>query len=128
MEPKGLAAWPLDARKLAEQADLTSNGVVESVAVWAEQPDGRRTRTGQQATTEDGVPLWGLGVTWLGQEYGRQVDKSATVTVPSRTQPVVQRHRPIAFVGLGLTVRINKAGRLIESLTADAIQQPGGDK
>ena len=125
----GQAGYPLDTTKFVEQTDLTANGIVEPVPVWREGEDGKRQRTDLQSTDEAGVPEWFVHVSYLGEAWGRPVEKSATVRVPSRTMPRVQRHHRVLFEDLHLSVRVNKrTGGLIEEFTATGIRQAGGEK
>jgi hypothetical protein len=114
---------------LADGFDLDATGIVESVQKWEEGPDGKRVRSQAQETNEAGLPLWQVHVSWLGQEWGREVEKSATVTVPSATKPQVKRHRPIRFKNLvySPSVRVNNGrGVLVDRFAADVFSQAQG--
>jgi hypothetical protein len=106
--------------------ELDANGVVEPVTQWVEGNDGKRVRSDAQATNDEGVPLWNIHVNWLAEEYGREVEKTAIVTVPSLEKVTVKRHRPIRFKDLTLHVsaRLNNGKAVLnEKFTATGFSQ-----
>jgi len=81
---------------LADGLDLfDSNGLCDAVYRWE---NGARSEN--QARDESGTPLWNIHVSWLSTSYGKDVERSAIVEVPSPTKPELRRHKPIKFRGL----------------------------
>jgi|SRR5918996_6258334 hypothetical protein len=62
-----------------------------------------------QATTEDGTPLWVIDVLVDGDGDRAQV---AGVRVAAPQQPVFEKFKPVHFIGLDVSVYVNKAGQL----------------
>jgi len=104
-------------------------GLVNPVRVWVDV-NGKRQLSNDQATDESGVPLWEIGIKWVGTEFGRMVEQSAEVQVAQVGEPQVKRNRPIHFKNLTVTVSArlqNGKAVLSERYTADGFTQaPNG--
>lgn len=101
---------------------MTGTGIVEQVMEWEETPDGKRRPSKTQARDEaTGMPLWGVEVLYIQTSFGRRSTVSAKVTVGAEEEPKVSPMTPIAFTGLAVEARPNKAGGLVEMWSADAL-------
>lgn len=102
---------------------MEATGVVKPVSVFEQDANGRWKNTGRQETNNAGVPLWEVGVSWLGADrYGEIENLTYEVIVASRTQPVVGRNHPVAFEGLTLGYYLNRNKMVIvETLSASAV-------
>ena len=104
---------------------MTGTGIVEAVMEWEETPDGRRRPSETQARNEaTGMPIWAVEVLYIQTTFGRKSTVTAKVTVEAQEEPKVAPLTPIAFNGLSVDVRVNKAGGLVEVWSADSILEP----
>jgi hypothetical protein len=103
---------------------MTATGIVEAVNEWEETADGRRRPSDRQARNEEtGMPLWGVEVIYVQTSFGRKSTVTAKVTVDAVEEPKPAPLTPVAFEGLRVEVRTNKAGALIESWTAERLAE-----
>ena len=101
---------------------MTATGIVEPIMEWEETPDGRRRPSERQARNEDtGMPLWAVEVIYRQSSWGRVSNTTATVTVGCLGRPVVEEFGRVEFTDLWVETRVNKAGGLVESWTADGV-------
>ena len=63
-----------------------------------------------QATDEHGTPLWVIDV--LVEDDSADRAQVAGVRVAASQQPVVEKFKPVQFLGLDVSVYVNKAGQL----------------
>lgn len=104
---------------------MTATGIVEAVMEWAETADGKRRPSDTQARDEGtGMPLWGVEVLYLQSSFGRASTVTAKVTVGAEVEPKPAPLTPIAFTGLAVEVRVNKAGGLVEAWSAETVTEP----
>jgi hypothetical protein len=90
---------------------MTATGIVDAIPEWEETPEGRRRPSDRQARNEDtGMPLWGVEVLYIQTAFGRR-SKPAPLTA-------------IGFENLGVEVRTNKVGGLVEIWSADGVIEP----
>lgn len=100
---------------------MIATGVVNPVDEW-EGERGNRKRTGNQAKTDDGVPLWSVEVGYITESFDKQMTVNAGVTTPAAEKPDPAPYTPIEFAGLSAMVRVNyKSGQLVESWTAEGL-------
>lgn len=114
--------YALDDQKF--QATLT--GVVNPVPVFGD--NGRPT--GEHASDESGVPLWGVEIMRTVKQFGREQGEISTVQVPSAMEPKAQALTPARFRGLVLNVYVKRGERpsLGQTITADALVTGGEQK
>jgi hypothetical protein len=97
-------------------------GIVEMVREWEETPDGKRRPSDKQARNENtGMPLWEVEVLYVQTSFGRRSTVTARVTIEAEDEPKPSPMTPIAFTGLRVEVRVNKAGGWVEYWSADSI-------
>ena len=97
---------------------MTATGIVEQVMEWEETPDGKRRPSKTQARDENtGMPLWGVEVLYIQTSFGRR----AKVTIGVEEEPKPSPMTPIAFTGLAVEARPNKAGGLVEMWSAEGL-------
>jgi hypothetical protein len=113
-----MASFAVDGRRQV----MFATGIVDAVDEWADV-QGKRTRTGAQAVTPEGVPVWGVEVTYRESSFGRESTVTAKVQVPLKDQPTPGFMSPIVFAGLVAEARVQRAsGALITSWRADGIE------
>ncbi len=101
---------------------MTGTGIVEPVMDWEETPDGKRRPSKTQARDErTGMLQWGVEVLYISESFGRKSTVTAKVTVGAEDEPKVAPLTPIAFTGLRVEVRTNKAGGFAEYWSADSL-------
>jgi hypothetical protein len=104
---------------------MTATGIVEPVFEWVEKPDGGRRPSDTQARNEaTGMPLWAVEVLYIQTSFGRKSTVTAKVTVDAQEEPKPAPLTPVAFNGLQVEVRVNKAGGLVENWSADTLMEP----
>jgi len=108
-----------------------ATGLSNPVHLWVEGADGKRKRSDSQATDENGVLLWAVGVTELKTtEYGRDVEVASEVTVSHPEKPLIKRHAPIVFKDLYLDAssKVNNGrAETIRKFTASSFVQAGSN-
>lgn len=101
---------------------MTATGIVEMVREWEETPEGKRRPSDKQARNENtGMPLWEVEVLYIQTSFGRRATVTARVTIEAENEPKPSPMTPIAFTGLRVEVRVNKAGGWVEYWSADSI-------
>ena len=104
---------------------MDATGLVDSVKEWEEMPDGRRRPSDKQARNEDtGMPLWEIEVMYLQTNFGQKSTVVARVIVEAKDEPKLAGKTPVAFTGLRVEVRKNKAGGWVEYWTAEQLLEP----
>ena len=104
---------------------MTATGIVEIVREWEETPEGKRRPSDKQARNENtGMPLWEVEVLYIQTSFGRRSTVTARVTIEAEDEPKPSPMTPIAFTGLRVEVRVNKAGGWVEYWSADSIVEP----
>ncbi len=104
---------------------MTATGIVEMVREWEETPEGKRRPSDKQARNENtGMPLWEVEVLYIQTSFGRRSTVTARVTIEAEEEPKPSPMTPIAFTGLRVEVRVNKAGGWVEYWSADSIVEP----
>ena len=104
---------------------MTATGIVEEVKEWEETPDGKRRPSDKQARNEaTGMPLWAVEVLYIQTSFGRKSTVTAKVTLDAQEEPKPSPLTPIAFNGLRVDVRVNKAGGFVEVWSADSLLEP----
>jgi hypothetical protein len=63
-----------------------------------------------QATDQDGTPLWTIDV--LVEDENADRAQVAGVRVAAAHQPVFEKFKAVPFIGLSVSVYVNKAGQL----------------
>jgi hypothetical protein len=112
-----MTAYAIDSKR----QKMRSTGIVEEVFEWVER-DGKRRPSDVQARDEDsGMPLWSVEVIYQQATWGRAATVTSKVTVEMPQRPVLGEFEPVEFVDLRAEVRVNQAGGLVESWTADRI-------
>ena len=113
----------------SSRQSMIATGIVEPVNEWMETADGKRRPSDVQATDENtGMFLWGVEVLYTQTSFGRESSVTAKVTVGAKDKPSPQKLTPIAFTGLEVEVRTNRAGGLTEVWYAEALaDQPTVD-
>ena len=112
-----MTAYAIDSKRQA----MRSTGIVEEVFEWVEV-DGKRRPSEVQARDEDsGMPLWSVEVIYKQQSWGRVSSVTNRVSVGMPQRPVLGEFDAVEFVDLRAEVRVNQAGGLVESWTADRI-------
>ncbi|WP_152185547.1 hypothetical protein [Segeticoccus rhizosphaerae] len=112
-----MTAYAIDSKRQA----MRSTGIVEEVFEWVER-DGKRRPSEVQARDEDsGMPLWSVEVIYQQQTWGRVSSVTNRVSVGMPQRPVLGEFEPVEFVDLRAEVRVNQAGGLVESWTANRI-------
>ena len=112
-----MTAYAIDTKRQA----MRSTGIVEEVFEWVER-DGKRRPSEVQARDEDsGMPLWSVEVIYQQQTWGRVSSVTNRVSVGMPQRPVLGEFEPVEFVDLRAEVRVNQAGGLVESWTANRI-------
>ncbi|MGL5857877.1 MAG: hypothetical protein ACRC35_05625 [Angustibacter sp.] len=106
---------------------MIATGVVGVVQEWEDKPGGGRRPSDRQARDEGtGMPLWQVEVLYQQTAYGRVSSVTAMVAVGAPEQPVVPTLGLVSFTGLRAEVRTTKAGGLVESWTAEALNPATG--
>ena len=101
---------------------MTATGIVDAIPEWEETPEGRRRPSDRQARSEDtGMPLWGVEVLYIQTAFGRRSTVTSKVTVGSQQEPKPAPLTAIGFENLGVEVRTNKVGGLVEIWSADGV-------
>jgi hypothetical protein len=101
---------------------MTGTGIVEPVMDWIETPDGKRRPGDTQSRDErTGMLLWAVEVLYISESFGRKSTVTAKVTVGQEDEPKVAPLSPIAFNGLRVEVRTNKAGGFAEYWSAEGV-------
>ena len=104
---------------------MNATGIVEMVREWEETPEGKRRPSDKQARNENtGMPLWEVEVLYIQTSFGRRSTVTARVTIEAEEEPKPSPMTPIAFTGLRVEVRVNKAGGWVEYWSADSIVEP----
>lgn len=67
------------------------------------------------------MPLWGVEVLYIQTTFGRRSTVSSKVTVGSQQEPKPSPLTAVGFENLGVEVRTNKAGGLVEVWSADGL-------
>ena len=112
-----MTAYAIDSKR----QKMRSTGIVEEVFEWVER-DGKRRPSEVQARDEDsGMPLWSVEVIYQQQTWGRVSSVTNRVSVGMPQRPVLGEFDSVEFVDLRAEVRVNQAGGLVESWTADRI-------
>lgn len=112
-----MTAYAIDSKR----QKMRSTGIVEEVFEWVER-DGKRRPSEVQARDEDsGMPLWSVEVIYQQQTWGRVSSVTNRVSVGMPQRPVLGEFEPVEFVDLRAEVRVNQAGGLVESWTANRI-------
>lgn len=105
--------FPIDSTR----ATLVATGKVTPVNEWT--TDGKRTDN-QKRNPDTGMPLWIIDCLVDDDDAARSA--VAGVEVGSPVQPVVQKFRPVAFVGLTLNVYVQRqSGALVCRWSAEEI-------
>jgi hypothetical protein len=101
---------------------MTATGIVEAVREWEETPEGKRRPSDKQARNENtGMSLWEIEVLHIQTSFGRRSTVTARVTIEAEEEPKPAPMTPIAFTGLRVEVRVNKAGGWVEYWSAEGI-------
>ncbi len=87
---------------------MLGTGVVAPVEAWGDGPEGKRVRTGEQATTDDGRGLYAVEVLVSQTEFGRDSTVVVRVEVPCESAPTVPFGQAVAFEGLTADVRVDR--------------------
>lgn len=104
---------------------MNATGIIEMVREWEETPEGKRRPSDKQARNENtGIPLWEVEVLYIQTSFGRRSTVTARVTIEAEEEPKPSPMTPIAFTGLRVEVRVNKAGGWVEYWSADSIVEP----
>jgi hypothetical protein len=104
---------------------MTATGIVDPVTEWDELPDGRRRPSERQARNDaTGMPLWWVEVLYVQSAFGRASTVTAKVTVEAAEEPKPAPLTPVAFAGLRVETRINKAGGFTEYWSAEGLVEP----
>jgi hypothetical protein len=112
-----MTAYAVDSKRQG----MRSTGIVEEIFEWVER-DGKRRPSDVQARDEDsGMPLWSVEVIYKQQSWGRVSSVTNRVSVGMPQRPVLGEFDSVEFVDLRAEVRVNQAGGLVESWTADRI-------
>lgn len=112
-----MSGYAVDSKRQVMRA----TGIVDEVKEWVEL-DGRRRPSETQARDENtGMPLWAVEVIYRQSSWGRVSNTTATVTVGSLNRPVVEEFGRVEFTDLWVETRVNKAGGLVETWTADGV-------
>ncbi len=115
-----MSGYAVDSKRQVMRA----TGIVDEVKEWIEQ-DGRRRPSDSQARDENtGMPLWAVEVIYRQSAWGRVSNTTATVTVGCLNRPVVEEFGRVEFTDLWVETRVNKAGGLVETWTADGVATP----
>jgi hypothetical protein len=123
-----MTAYAIDSKR----QKMRSTGIVEEVFEWVERDGKRRPSEVQARDEESGMPLWSVEVIYQQQTWGRVSSVTNRVSVGMPQRPVLGEFDPVEFVDLRAEVRVNQAGGLVESWTANRISdgkpaaQPSG--
>lgn len=119
-QDKLMATYAVDSLR----QPMIATAIVEPVMEWEETPDGRRRPSERQARNEDtGMTLWAVEVLYTQTAFGRESTVTAKVTVGAEQQPVPARLAPIAFAGLRVEARANRAGGFVEVWSAESLME-----
>jgi hypothetical protein len=100
---------------------MRATGIVDEVKEWEER-DGKRRPSEIQARDEDtGMPLWSVEVIYKQTSWGRESSTTGRVIVGMPQRPVLEEYARVEFVDLRAEVRVNQAGGLVESWSADRV-------
>ena len=104
----------------SDRQPMIATGITQPVMEWTETPDGKRRPSDVQARDEDtGFPVYGVEVLYTQTTFGRESTVTAMVTLPCETEPAPQKLAPVAFTGLEVEIRTNKAGGITETWFAE---------
>jgi hypothetical protein len=113
-----MASYAVDSKK----QKMTATGIVDPIKEWEETPDGKRRPSDKQARNDEtGMPLWAVEVLYVQTNFGRRSTATAKVTVDAPEEPSLAPLSSVEFTGLRVETRVNKAGGLVESWTADGL-------
>lgn len=102
---------------------MVATGVVSAAQKWVEGADGKRMRSDDQARDEaTGMPLWEVEIVRQVESFGRLSTVTAKIQVQSQEEPRPRVFTPITFEGLVVSVRVNKAGALVEYWSAESVK------
>ncbi len=105
--------------------NIATTGVVGTVMEWIDTPEGRRQSETQARDENTGMPLWTVEIIYRSESFGREYTVTAAVTVGALERPEPAAFSPISFEGLTVTVRVNKAGAMVERWQAEGIKADG---
>jgi len=91
---------------------LQTTGNVNPVEEWTEGPDGRRIRTGEQATDKNRVLLWEVEVQRDVEEFGKSKREVVTIRVSSDTEPKVRDGQMTTFKHVEINARNGDRGNV----------------
>jgi hypothetical protein len=113
-----MASYAIDSKR----QPMVATGIVEEVKEWEDKPGGgRRPSERQDRDDQTGMPLWGVEVMYPQTAFGRTTTVTAKVTVGCIEMPKPQLYAPVAFEGLTVEARTNKAGGWSEQWRAESL-------
>lgn len=115
---------PLDPNP--ETNGFTFNGKVVPSTIQ-EFVEGRPSGPKVQATTEDGVPLWLVGVRSDTENFGEEDEEVIKFEIPMRNKPVTTKNAPAALKRPFLSFYAKRTGELKRFYTAEGIVNSGTD-
>lgn len=111
---------PVDTNRVS----FIGSGKHVDKAEYVELTDGSRKRSGNQATNDDGVPLWTVDV-FLDDDDARRAEV-VSVTVAMHDEPRIEKFKVVKFRDLVATIWVDQGGRAQTSLKASGIDGQGG--
>ena len=103
-----MTSYAVDSKRQAMRA----TGIVDEVKEWEE-------RDGKRRPSE--IPLWSVEVIYKQTSWGRESSVTGRVIVGMPQRPVLEEYARVEFVDLRAEVRVNQAGGLVESWSADGV-------
>ncbi|ALE72590.1 hypothetical protein AD006_12385 [Pseudonocardia sp. EC080610-09] len=97
------------------------SGLCVPKSEYVQLSDGSTKRSGNQASNDEGVPLWTMD-TFVDDENATRAE-AIGITVPSYDEPKAGRFQSITFQGLVATIYTDRNGQPAVSLKATGIDQ-----
>lgn len=114
-----MRAIPVDTGRVT----FIGTGKAASRAEYVELSDGSRKRSGQQATDDNGIPLWTVDVLVDDDDSDRA--EVVGVKIASRDEPRTEKWKPVRFVNLVVVPYVDRgSNRVALSMRADGIDHP----
>ena len=111
---------PVDTSKV----QFVGTGKAAARAEYVELSDGSRKRSGNQATDDNGVPLWVVDCLVDDDEADRA--EVVGVRVAAWDEPKTQKWQPVRFVNLVAVPYVDRgSSRVALSMRADGIEGQG---
>lgn len=116
-----MRAIPVDTSRV----QFIGTGKAAGRAEYVELSDGSRRRSGNQATDDNGVPLWTVDVLVDDEDSDRA--EVVGVKVASHDEPRTDKWKPVRFVNLVAVPYVAQGtNRVALSMRADGIEGQGG--